>query len=248
MRGLWLLLIVCCLVQCGRDEPDRVYRVARDPRWLPLRLMGKEKSFHGFHDELLSEIASNEGFRVEFFGVATNNLFSRLRRKSFDAILTSQVPRRWRNDVFVLSMPMYRTGPVLIVSAGSDVSTIEEMEGKSIGIEIGSRVAFNIQENPTLIITPFKNILLALESLTNGQIDGVVMEAIPAYIYVNSFYRGKIKITTSPLNRDAVHLVALDIPEGVRLIERMDQGLEALKESGVYDSLLIKWGLINPEL
>lgn len=248
MRWWLLLLIPLFLLQgsCGRNESKKIFVVARDPEWHPIRLMGKETSFLGFTDDLVAAIGAREGVKVEFLSVPTDNLLSKLRRKKCDAVITSQLPRNWE-DNFVLSDPIYRVGPVLIVRANSDVESILEMENRSVGIEISSAVAFDIEETPSLRITPYRNILIALESLTNGQIDGVVMEAIPAYIYVNSFYRGKIKVVTSPLNQEAVHMVALASPSGARFVETFNQGLESLKENGGFDSLLLKWGLQNPE-
>lgn len=240
-------LSLLVLSGCGDGRAKDVYTIARDTSWYPMRLMGKEKNLLGFADELLFEIGKSEKFGIQFVTASSNTLFTQLNDKKYDAILTSIPLSSRQKEYYEVSQPIYLTGPVLLVHVNSEVHDLDELENQVIGVELGASVVFDLEHYPDLIISPYENILFALENLSNGQIDGVIMGLVPASVYTNSFYRGKLKIATAPMTKQGIRLVTLRTPEGTTLVEEFNEGLESLRSETEYQSLLRKWGLVDPD-
>lgn len=249
-----ILGIICCLAfafsikSCGSPaSSSKVYRIARDLTWYPGRAMGKQNNLLAFTDDLIFHVASEEKLRIELISNLTNNLFVGLDNGNFDAIVSSMLPTPISREDYVFSDPFFLIGPVLVVAKGNAVSTLSDMENKIIGIQNGSSMVYDIDKYPHISITPYDNILLALESLSRGHIDGVILDVIPAHIYISSLYSDKLKIATLPLTKEGLRMVSRLDREGEKFITLFNDGLKKAKESGAYDALLKKWTLFNPE-
>ena len=149
---------------------------------------------------------------------------------------------------YLFSDSFYSLGPVLVVNQNSHATSLDEMEGKIIGIKEGSSSVYNVQHFHSILILPYDNMVMALEDLNNDKIDGVIMDVWPAYAYIQSFYKGKLRVVTSPLIKEGLRLATLRQPEYVPLIDGFNEGLKELKKSGEYDDLLKRWGLFNTEI
>jgi len=231
---------------CDRTEETKVYKIARDRSWYPLNLLGKERNMLAFTDELIYTIAGNEGFEVDLDSASHNALRENLDRGVFDAIVTFHRPTRQLLRKYEFSDPFFLLGPVLVVPIDSEATSINDMKNKVVGIQTGSSVVYNVNTVPDIIFTPYENILFALRNLAEDQIDGVIMESLPAHEYVDSFYKGELKIVPPPLTDDGLRLMARRDPVEKDMLNRFNTGLIKLIDDGTYYDLLKKWGLFDP--
>ena len=254
-KRLWIILAcICCTLcmlssACSNNNKNllhtKTFRIAKDNSWYPLNLMGKEKNMSAFVADLLLEIAKEAKFKIEIITTNTDNLHQGLEVGTYDGIITSVNPSANLVDQYTLSDPFYLLGPVLIVVSSSHVHTLEEMEGKIIGIKAGLPFAYNTKLQPSVLIIPYENMTTALEDLERNKIDGVIMESLPAYVYINGLYKGKEKVITAPLTNTGLRLMSLKTPTGSALIEGYNEGLKAVRENGTYQALLNKWNLVD---
>jgi len=231
---------------CGNRKVDKVYRIARDRSWYPLNLLGKERNLLAFTDELIYTIAANQGFKVDLDSASHNALKENLDRETFDAIVTFQRPSREMLRSYEFSEPFFLLGPVLVVPIDSDAKSIQDMKGQVVGIQTGASVVYNVDAVPDIIFTPYENILFALRNLAEDQIDGVVMESLPAHEYVDSFYLGELKVVPPPLTDDGLRLMARRDPIEKDMLNMFNEGFNQLIKDGTYYDLLQKWGLYDP--
>lgn len=245
----WGLFYAC---STKKKLPNKVYSIARSSNWYPLRLINKEKSMQGFIDDLLTEISREENFKFYWFQTSTEPLLSGLSDRSYDAILSFIQPSNMTRDRYSFSEIIFRTGPVLVVPINSNVRSLDDLSGKIVGIQTGMTLIYNeIMQKPkesNYLLTSYENMTRALDTLASNQIDAVIMEVIPAYTYIQTFYRDKLKIITLPLTDEGFRLIALkndNLEES--LIKRFDEGLNKLKETKKFEALLYKWGLLDTE-
>ena len=247
---LGVIFLFCAFVAffsgCGTAEKTKVYKIGRDRSWYPLNLLGKERNMLAFTDELIYTIAANEGFKVDLDSASHNALQENLDRSVFDAVVTFRRPIKKLLRKYEFSDPFFLLGPVLVVPIDSEAQSIQDMKGRVVGIQTGASVVYNVDTVPDIIFTPYENILFALRNLAEDQIDGVVMESLPAHEYVDSFYKGELKIVPPPLTDDGLRLMARRDPVERDMLDRFNTGLIHLIEDGTYYELLKKWGLFDP--
>src|ERR1700733_14551137 len=61
--GIFLGLCLVYLIRsCTLSYSETYYRIGQDQRWVSLNLMGKERKFSAFNNELVTAIAKHEHF------------------------------------------------------------------------------------------------------------------------------------------------------------------------------------------
>lgn len=219
------------------------YHLARPLNWYPLQLLGKEKNMQAFLNDLLYEIANKEGVHYDVVISNNNDLIPALATGTFDAVFVTIVPNTITRDRYVFSDLIYVTGPVLVVESQSTIKSLEDLQGKTIGVISGSFSAANLVKYPSVIVKNYDSIAIAFDDLQRDSIDGVIVDMQHAYAYVRGIYSGKLKIVTVPLREEGLRLVAKHDPFGEKLIATFNKGLNKSKESGEFDELLRKWNL-----
>lgn len=235
------------LNKCSNAKTDKTFRIGRDSSWYAINLMGKEKNLGAFTDEFLSNIARQEHLRIVLLNGRYEELLTRMENGEFDGILTNMQPESSYEQTLLFSNPFILLGPVLVVSANSKLKTWEELKFKIIGIQSQSPSILELTQDSSLLIKLYDNIINALEELVKNRIDGVILPAWTAYTYTHTFYPNQLRIATNPLTQEGLRLVAPNNPTGKKLVDHFNQGLEALKKNGIYEKLILKWGLVDPE-
>lgn len=235
---------------CSSQESlnEHLYRVARDSTWYPLQLLGRERYMQGFTTDLLMAIAKEENFKLEILNVGPNQLKDNLEREWYDGMLSSLMPDVLNQEKYAFSNPFYLTGPVLIVLKDSTVDSLRDLENRRLGVKSGSRSILTLSGSLGIDLVTYENLNTAIEDLIKNRIDGVLMDSVIAQTYIQNFYASKLKVVTSPLNKEGLRLVALRNAYGEHLVEKFNEGLKKLRENGEYRELLKKWELVHPDL
>jgi polar amino acid transport system substrate-binding protein len=201
---LWLIIRACSGIPV---VGALTYKIGRDSTWYPLDLRGKEQAMVGFSNDLIKAIAAEQGFKAVVFEVGPYALFDGLDIGNYEAVLSSLTPNPINLKRYGFSDPFYLVGPVLVVNEDSNISSLKGMTGKIMGIESGALQVFNIPEPPDIVIIPYDTAAVALENLDQKVIDGVLVDALRAYVWTDGFYAGRLKVVTAPLTYIGFSLV-----------------------------------------
>lgn len=243
--GLSLLYL---FKSCGIKAPlGKEYSIGQESRWEHFGLLGKERNLAAFNYDLLLAIAKEEKIAIRMVNVPIAELISNLQQGKLQGALTTLQPPFLHENQFIFSNPYFLTGPVLIIPLTTPMQGWNENRKKIVGIQANSHPLLNLDQDPSMQLKLYSDIWSAFTDLNDRRIDGVIWAAIPAYTYVSTFYRGKLKIATLPLSDEGIRLVALKNPEGEELIQHFNAGLSKLKKEGAYADMLKRLGLINTE-
>lgn len=213
-----------------------------------MNLRGKEKNMVGFSNDLIQAAANEQGMYANVFEVGRNALLDGLHTGDYDAILSSIPPNAINLKKYGFSDSFYLLGPVLIVRENSNAKSLKDMKGQIMGVERGALQVLAIPEPPGVILIPYITANAALEHLDDNAIDGVMLDALRAYVFTKGFYSGRLKVVTSPLTDLGLRVITRNEPESLLFLSRFDEGLKAVKKSGLYDKLIEKWDLIDTEI
>jgi len=245
----FLLLLALLLFYFGFGNGEsfnknKTFRVGRDQNLYATTLLGKEKNLSAFINDLIYTVAKDSGLKVQVIELPSYMLSEKLDNHEIDAIL-STAPLNASNRFFYLfSNPLFETGPVLVVKENSALKTLDDFQGKHIGIKRDDSLL--VDQSASVLFVPYDTYLEALEDLDRNWIEAVLLPATAAYTYTQVFYPGKLKVATDPLREEGLRLQATKSIDNHYFIETFNKGLEKAHESGFYDEALIKWGLINP--
>jgi polar amino acid transport system substrate-binding protein len=227
---------------------EATYYIGQDSRWQNLNLMGKERNFSAFNNDLLGAIAKQEHIRIHLSATHEADLIPQLEKGNLQGALTSLQSSYLNENRLIFSDPYFRIGPVLIIPLTAPINGWNEKRKKIIGIQRSTAHSLlNLEQDPSIEIKLYNDFLSALTDLSERRIDGAILSAIPAYIYVSTFFKNELKIATLPLTDEGVRLATLKNERGELLIKHFNEGLAALKQNGTYQKILESWGLIDIE-
>ena len=181
---------------------DDVITVATDATWPPMEYVDANKEIVGFDIDLLTLAAKEGGFKVEFQNTAWDGIFGGLANGNYDAVISSVTITEDRQKTMDFSIPYINAGQVLIVQASTDgVTTLADLKGESVGAQIATTGAFEIEKVDGVTLKSYDELGLAIEDLVNGRIAGVVADTPIAadFALQNPAYEGKMKISSANL-------------------------------------------------
>lgn len=252
--GRWILLILILLLtillvrSCSDSSllQPGLFHIARLNSFYPIEMSGKEANLQAFIDELLTTVGNNEKLAIDIDTFRSDNLFEKLDNEEYDAILVTVTVDPFLKERYAISDPIFLAGPVLVVAAKSNISSLDDLKGRSIGVSKESTLIFRLaSQHPDLQLVTYDNAISALNELDAGNVSGVIMEAQLAYTYTQALYSGKLKVATPQLVDLGIRLVTRKEKREEEFIEKFNRGLAQLKSSGEYDQLLKRWELVS---
>jgi polar amino acid transport system substrate-binding protein len=237
---LWALGLTFILGSCGGERED--YRIARDPTWFPLNFIGRETNVLAFSDGVITEVAEVEGFKVSLYPSGWVTLQELLIKGRVEGIMTTIPPTPHFRQLYDFSDVYLYVGPVLVVPASAAVKSLDDMKGKMVGVLSGSAAMVVAARISHVVIVDYMSMPMALAAMAEGELDGVIMERLPALAYVRDLYHGVLKVATPPLTDEGLRLVVVQ-SRNYDLIDKFNRGLQKIIEDGTYNDLQKKWGL-----
>ena len=240
MKRLWLLAVFFFLVGCSSNEELPVYRIARDPYWFPLELMGKQPAVLGFSDSLVRAIGEEEDFSAQFISTGPDFFEWGLAEGKWDAILTYINPTLNYESRYSFSEPYLMTGPVLIVPSNAPVKSLKDLNGKVIAFDKGTdAITIIAASGENFVFVTYDSYAKALSDLLEGRYDAVIMPSIVAGSFLFDLYSNTLRIVGEPLTKEGLRLMTLK--DNQDLVDQFNSGLRKLKSNGDYHSLLARW-------
>ncbi|MDQ3928751.1 MAG: ABC transporter substrate-binding protein [Chloroflexota bacterium] len=218
-----------------RIERSGVLRVGTDPTYPPFETL-RDGKVVGYDAELAHAIADDLGVRVEFQTLALDTLYDALAAGKVD-VLVSALPFVYeRQREIRYSTPYYQAGQVLLVRVeGSGIASIADLDGKMVGVELGSAADTEARKLARSTVQGMKLQSIyhlpedALSALAGGEVDAVITDSASAWAYLRDHPRtlGILPITVT----DEPYVVAMPA-QATGLAARVDATIGRLRASG----------------
>jgi len=220
----------------------RTIVIAQDATWPPMEFVDDNKQIVGFDTEYMKAVAKEAGFVVELKNVAWDGIFAGLDAGKYDAVCSSVTITDERKATMDFSIPYFKVRQALVVPKSSTAKSIEEMQGKTLGGQIGTTGYFAVKKAKGVNGKSYDEIGLAMEDLFNGRLDGVVCDDPVAaqYALQKPEYAAKLKIAAVLDTGDEFYGVA--VKKGNKeVLDLINKGIKAVQEKGIDKELRGKW-------
>lgn len=192
----------------------------------------------GIDAEIAAAIAEKLGMELEIKDMEFESIIPAVTQHSIDIGLAGMTVNEERLESVNFSDSYAKGVQVVIVTEDSSIATIDDLEGKKIGVQSGTTGDIYCtddygQEN----VKQFTNGALATAALKNGQVDCVVIDSEPAKAFVASNTGLKI-LKTTYADEDYAAAIAKDNEE---LLKKVNDALAELKSEGKLDAIINKY-------
>ena len=239
------LLAVFSLSASGNSEKEG-YTFATNANWPPLEYVDENGEIVGFEIDLIKAISETSGVPMDYVNTSWDTIFAGLANGQYDGIASGVTVTEERKQTIDFSTTIYQvTQSILTKKENSDLTTVESLSGKTVGVQMGTTGHFAMEEYPEITIKAYEDIALAIEDMINGNSDAVVCDSVIAsdYVLANESYKDMLVVTGTA--SETIEDIAIAVEKGnTELLEIINSSLETLKENGKLDELYSKWNLM----
>lgn len=199
--------------------------------------------YEGIDVEIAAAVAEKLGLELQIDDMEFTSALLAVQNNSADMIFGALSYREDRDEVMDFTDP-YATGvQVVIVPEGSDITTLDDLNGKLIGTQAGTTGYTYASASPEENgfgeenVRAYDNGATAVQALLGGQIDAVIIDDAPARQYVAA--NDSLTILDTPWVEEE-YCAAVD--EGnTALLHAINTALNELMDDGTVQSIQDKY-------
>lgn len=239
------LVMALILAACGEegsgsgDGGDKVYRVGIDTTYPPFEFE-EDGEYKGIDIDLFTAIAENQGFEFEFSPMDFGGIIPSMEAGQLDVAIAGMSITEERKETVDFSDPYFEAGLSLVVSEDeTGITTIEDLAGKTVAVKTGTTGATYATEQAEEVgfeVVQFDDSPTMFQEVVNGNADALI-EDYPVISYAIAQNDLGLKTVGDRLNGDNYGIAVLK-GENSDLLEKINDGLAELKESGEYDEII----------
>jgi len=248
------------LVACGGDDSDSdttpaasgdvaselitdgTLSVGSDIPFPPFEF-GKPPDYEGFDIDLVNAIAGDLGLETEIQDTSFDTIFIDVSQNKFDLAASASTITPEREQVVDFSDPYYEAEQALLVPEGSDISTVEDLAGLTVGAQDGTTgEAFANDETNADSVRGFPNGPAAIAALRNGQVEATIIDQPVAQDAIDKGQGGFELATTIPTGELYGLAMSQTTPA---LLAAVNESLASMKTDGRLNELYQKWFKID---
>ncbi len=224
--------------EAGGSGEAATWKVCSDLPYEPFEMEGEGPrglAYTGFDIELLDAIAEDQNATLDITDSDFDTIFASVNAGNCDVVASAVTitPEREENSLF--SDPYFDADQSLLVPADSEVTSLEDLAGETIGVQTGTTgetyANENAPEGSTIKSYPDASALFA--AMNAGEIAGILQD-----LPVNSDRAQKeesvVVVETFKTGEQYGFVVAKDNTD---LQAQLNEGLQAAKDDGTYDEL-----------
>ena len=212
-------------------------RVGSDIPYAPFEF-GRAPDYEGFDVDIVNEIARRLDLEPRFVKTPFDPIFRNLAQGRFDMVASATTITPERQQTVDFSDPYFPADQSLMVKRGSDVRTVDDLAGKTIGAQLGTTGAeYARNETDAENVRTYDLIDDAFNALQSGQIEAVIND-FPVSKYAERSKQDLVVVQT--IQTDENYGLAF-AKESTELQRRVNEALQEMKDDDTYTEIYRKW-------
>lgn len=233
------------LSACSKAEPkgtDDVLVIGIDDKFAPMGFRDKNNEIVGFDIDYAKAAAEKMDVQVEFKPIDWQTKESELSSGRIDLIWNGYTITDERKKKVLFTKPYLKNAQVVVTLADSNISKVEDLKGKIVGLQSLSSAADALSASPIKSqikeVTEFSDNVLALNDLKSGRLDAVIIDEI-----VIDYYMTKEKDSFKVLEESlAPEEYGIGVKKGNdELLGKLQNALDEMNEDGTVAKISEKW-------
>lgn len=200
----------------------------------------------GFDVELWDAIAKHIGVEYELQPMDFNGIIPGLQSGQLDVGIAGITIKPERAKVVDFSDGYYNAGLIILVNKDNQqIHDITGLDGKVVSTKLGTTSVDFVKANAKAKeVKLFPNNDAMFMELMSGGADAVIFDSPVVSDFVRKAGHGKVKIV-GPIYQGQSY--GIGFPKGSELVAKVNKALEALRASGAYKELYVKWFGTEPK-
>lgn len=245
MRGA-VLALTASVAFTGQALAQETFNVGSTPSGVPFTFLDvKTNEIDGVMVDIINAVGAEEGFSTDIEATQWSALIPSLTSGKIDIIAAAMYATEERAKVVAFTDPVYSYGEGLFVPKDDTTAyaTLDDLEGKVVGAQVGTAYIAPLQANDKLKeVKVYDTIADIMRDVSLGRIDaGFGDRPIVAY----QLSQGASDVRLVPeYESTIVGNVAIAVRQNEpELLARLNSGIAKIKEAGKLDEIIAEWGI-----
>ncbi|MFX3623685.1 MAG: transporter substrate-binding domain-containing protein [Ectobacillus sp.] len=226
----------------GDKKDEKVLVMGTSADYKPYEYIDSAKSDEiiGFDVDVANYIGKELGYKIKIKDMDFGGLLTALEAGKVDFVMAGMTPteKRKKNADFT---DIYFVAKNLVISKGGSVQKLEDLKGKSVGVQTGSiqeGKAKELQKQVDFKVEGRNRVPELFEELKAGRVEAIIVEDTVAAGYLEKLK--ELKSFEIPEAADEAGS-AIAFPKGSDKTEEFNKVLKEMKDNGEMDKLVKKW-------
>jgi polar amino acid transport system substrate-binding protein len=216
--------------------------VGTDTPYPPFEI-GQPPDITGYDIEVLNEVAKRLNLDVTYQDTSFDTIFRDLAQGKFDIVAAASTILPDREQTVDFSDPYYLTPQSLLVTPGSDIRTVDDLAGTTVGAQDGTTGEFYANdETEASEVRGFPEGPDAINALRGGQVDAVIIDFAVGRDAVQK--QGGIEIAQRIVTNELYGFPVAEDNDALR--EQVNKALAEMKEDGAFNRIYQKYFKEDP--
>ena len=194
--------------------------------------------FSGFDVDIARAIARQLGVEAELVNASFDGVFPALQNGSFDVVISAVTITPERAQTMLFSDAYIAAGQQIVVRSDSPIAGIEQLSGRTVGVQINTTAQFAMEQRPGVNIAKYNTIDLALLDLQNKRIDAVASDGPVLRYMISRTFQG-LKTAGPEYTAEQFGVVLARASDDLR--RAVNAALWKIEDSGEYNKIYTKW-------
>lgn len=191
----------------------------------------------GIDVEIARAIATEMGMDFEIEDIAFDSIIPEVTSGKADFGAAGMTVTEDRKQSVDFSDPYATATQVVIVKDGSEIASVEDLAGKTIGVQLGTTGDIYAEDVEDVTLERYNKGFEAVQALSQDKIDAVIIDGEPAKVFVSE--NEGLKILDEAFTTEEY---AICVKKGnTELLEGINSAIAKLKESGELQAIVDKY-------
>lgn len=223
--------------EAASSASDGELIVGTNAEFPPFEYVGDDGNPDGFDIALINAVGEKIGKKVTVENMEFDSLIASIGNK-IDCAIAGMTITDERKQTVDFSDPYYEAVQYVLVPAGSDIKTADDLKNKKIGVQLGTTGDFDAEDIEGATPSQYDKAVDAVNDLVNGRVDCVIIDKNPALVFQSKFSDKLTALDGSDFGFEPEEY-AIAVPKGdTQLLDSINQALKDLKADGTFDKLV----------
>lgn len=234
------MIFTACSSSNGADGDKLVIGI--DDKFAPMGFRDENNEIVGFDIDYAKAAAEKMGMTVEFQPIDWSTKESELSSGRIDLIWNGYTITDERKGKVLFTKPYLANAQVVVTLAGSDITKLDDLAGKEVGLQSLSSAADALNSNPVKDqikkVTEYKDNVTALNDLKIGRVQAVVIDEVVVKYYMSKD-EGTFKLLDESL---APEEYGIGVKKGnEELLDKLQKALDEINADGTATKISQQW-------
>ncbi len=191
----------------------------------------------GIDAEIAKAIADDLGMTLKIEDMNFDSIIASVQAGKADIGAAGLTVTEDRLENVNFSKSYADSAQMIIVKEGSDIAGPDDLSGKTVGVQLGTTGDIYAEDIEGATIERYNKGMEAVQALTQGKIDAVIIDREPAKVFVSQNEGIKILDQEFTVEEYAIAVAK----ENEELLEKINGSIESLKSSGKLQEIVDKY-------